>query len=277
MTFRYNATPRQLNAAVLPAMGLALAEMKSLRFEVKTDSRFAVALLLSEKKPGGGNYIAVIWSNGEGWQPVVLAPSDFTENYTQGEPSDPDGKLDPDRVEHVGLIDFSQFLGGLTRDSQIYTEPHEGAHEILMRNFEVSRETNSSHPQVEWFSSGGASLTKADGALAVRYQAPDDSWIAFTRLGGLPGPVGATHLAMDIQSDRDAQLVISLREGSARRNVDFFAPAGKTIEHREILLSAFGTEEKPEAGKSQSMTILDVGGEAAPNTVTIRNLALVKR
>src|ERR1700676_3880754 len=56
----YKIEHGQFAAAVLPVSGGALAQMKLLKFWIKTDSATGVAVLLSEKKPEGGNYTALI-------------------------------------------------------------------------------------------------------------------------------------------------------------------------------------------------------------------------
>jgi len=82
LTLHYDAREGARDTALLPLGNFPMTEMKSLRFEIRTDAPFAAAVLLSEKvlgekKPGGGNYMAAIWSSGDKWQPVVLAPGDF--------------------------------------------------------------------------------------------------------------------------------------------------------------------------------------------------------
>src|SRR6516162_2102239 len=52
LEFSYEIKPKQFAMAVLPAPA-ETARVRRLRFRVKTDHDTAVALLLSEKKPGG--------------------------------------------------------------------------------------------------------------------------------------------------------------------------------------------------------------------------------
>jgi hypothetical protein len=278
-TFRYEAGATQHALAALPGHGADFASMKSLRFEIKTDSPFAVSFVLAEKKPDGGNYSAVIWSNGDTWQPVILAPGDFSLNDGANDPVDKDGKLDLDQVENAALTDLSQYLGGMAHNSQVYAEPHQGPHVISIRNFRVSgEEAPADRPQSSWFSPGGATFEQDHGALIIRYKEEPDRWTTFNRLIPPHDFTGATHLSMDIQSDHDVQLVISIRERRtgatepARYNTDFFVPAGTAPEHRDLALSAF---EGPLNLKAiQSIAILDVSGEAATNRIVIKDLSL---
>src|SRR5260370_1242559 len=74
--FKYELGKKQFAAAVLPA-GDSVASMKSLRFRAKTDHDTTVGVLLSERKPGGGNYSATFWSPAGVWQQIELTPGDF--------------------------------------------------------------------------------------------------------------------------------------------------------------------------------------------------------
>jgi hypothetical protein len=280
VTFRYEAGGAQRSMAALPGIGSAFAQMKSVRFEVKTDSAFAVSFVLAEKKPEGGNYSAVVWSNGGDWQPVILSPADFSPTDGPTDPIDKDGKLDLDQVENAALLDMSQYLAGMARNPQTYAEPHVGPHFISIRNFEISGEdAPADRPQAAWFSPGGATFEQKNGALIVRYREREDRWTVFNRLIPPHDFTGATHLSLDIQSDRDAQLLISIRERrsgnneDARHNIDFFVPAGTQPDHRDVLLSAFSG--KPiDLTRIQSIAILDVSGEVGTNRIVIQDLRL---
>jgi hypothetical protein len=217
-------------------------------------------------KPGGANFSAAIWSAGEDWQQVVLKPEDFS--------SDKGGRLALTQIQDVALTDLSQ-LAGTPQNDRVYFEPHSGPHTIWVRNFELLRDAAPAvEPQSPWFGLGGSSFEEKDGATIIRYRGRGDRWIAFTRLLPPGDRGGATHLALEIQSERDAQLVISLREGQTRHNIDFFVPAGKALDHREVLLSAF-SNGAVDAAAARSVTILDVGDEELPNSITIRDLRFV--
>ena len=73
-----------------------------------TDLSFAV--ILSEKKPGSGNYTAVVSSAGSAWQKVILSSSDFAVSDSASDPVDADHKLDPNQVESVAILDFGAVL-----------------------------------------------------------------------------------------------------------------------------------------------------------------------
>jgi hypothetical protein len=272
--FHYDAGAGSPHLAVLPGRGAEFGSAKSIRFELKTDSPFAVAMVLAEKKPDGGNYSSVVWSNGDSWQPVVLSLADFSPTEGANDPVDKDGKLDADQIENAAFVDFSQFLQKMGANSQIYAEPHQGAHLISVRNFEISGEAASNdRPQSSWFSPGGATFEQSGGAVTVRYREQPEKWTAFVRTFPPHDYSGAAHLSMDIQSDKDVQLVISIAERKGERhNVDFMVPAGTKPEHRDVDLKAFEGEINLKA--IQSIAILDVSGEAGVNKIVIKDLRL---
>jgi hypothetical protein len=276
LTFRYQVGANKPAIAVLPVATVPFGKMKSIRFEVRTDSAFAVALMLAEKKPGGGNYTSVIWSNGGDWQSVVLTPGSFTMNDGATDPVDPDGQLDLDQVQNIALLDFSQFLGALVKDSQIDVEPHEGPHFISIRNFQILPDAPAaSEPWSGWFSSGAVTIATEGTATAIHYRQKEGLWSSFTHLMQPPDFAGATHLSMDVQSARDVQLIISIRDATGRHNIDFAVPAGSRPEHREVLLSVLDPAGLNIAA-IRSITILDITPDSGDNDITIRDLRLSK-
>ncbi len=296
LELRYTAGPA-MKLALLPLRTLDLSEMKSLRFEVRTDSPFAVGVLLAEKKPDGGNYTAIIWSNGGAWQPVHLTLADFAPTEGKNDPVDKDHRLDTDQLENLGILDFSQIFGAMAKgNSPVYAEPHDGPHVISFRNFEVLRDAPAAepadavdtygHPQSAWFTFGGASLEVKDSTLTVRFRQRPEKGIAFSRVLPLRDYSGATHLSLDVQSDQALQLVVSLKERNvngvegARHNTDIFIPASDKPDHRDIALSAFETDGgggRLDLKSIQSITFLDVSGETAMTTLKLRNIRLTKQ
>lgn len=114
LAFDYKIAPNQIVAAVLPVETGSLARMTQLKFWLKTDSSTAVAIILSEKKPEGGNYHAIVWSPKDTWQQIELTPEDFAPSEGPNGPRDPDGKLDLDQIEGVGVIDLGEMFVDLS-------------------------------------------------------------------------------------------------------------------------------------------------------------------
>jgi hypothetical protein len=300
LVFGYGADQKAMSVAVRPLADVSLKGLASIRFEVKTDSAFAVGVVLSEKKPGGGNYTAVFWSSGGGWQPVALRLSDFLEGEGPNEAVDADGKLDPEELEGVGLIDVSQIIG--RPGGAMFSTVHEGRHTISIRNFTLSRDPvappapmvleDFSTPQPLWISPGAATLTQSDGALKIAYRQQPEQAVAFIRPLPKGDFRGATHLAFDIASDHPGQFVWAFAEArnhaasdAARYNCDFSILEGGKLDHREIALSAFTLDGggPPDANgrldldRLRTLNLLDISQGDVPNTVTLKNIRFVAR
>jgi hypothetical protein len=299
----YKARAGSLSLAYLPVAALPFGDFRSLRFEVRTDIPMPVAIVLSERKPGGGNYTAVVWSAGDRWQNVVLGAADFAVSDGANDPVDADHKLDAEQIESVAFLDMGQFFSTAASAGNVpfHVEPHDGPHSISVRAFEVSRDPLPAVPSdvvddfsravPAWFSPGGAAFEQKDGALSIRYAQLPEEFVAFLHQTPARDYKGATHLAMDVASDRPAQLVISIaerRSGSqpaARYHCEFFLPGGGRIDHREVSLAAFELDEnaapdpdgKLDPNNIQSILILDVTGESGDNTLTLRDLRLIRR
>ena len=299
LVFGYTADQKSMSVAVRPVGNLALRDLKSIRFEVKTDSAFAVGVVLSEKKPGGGNYTATFWSSGSVWQPVVLGLADFLEGEGPNEPVDADGKLDPEQLEGVGIIDVSQIFSRV--GGAIFATPHDGHHTISIRNFTLSRDPvpavatvaadDFSSPQPMWIAPGAASFVQEDGNLKITYRQQPEQAVVFLRPLARRDFRGATHMAFDISSKQAGQFVWALSEDrrhgpeAARYNCDFLILEADKLEHREIDLAAFSVDSngppdsngKLDLDRIRTLTLIDFSQQDGPNTVTLSNIRFVRK
>ncbi len=300
LVFTYTASPSGARSVLyLPLAQLPMPELQSIRFELSTDVPMPVALLLSEKKPGGANYSAVVWSAGPHEQSVVLSPDDFAVSDGPTDPVDPDHKLDLDQVEALAVIDLGQmFSAAASGAGQMHIQPHEGPHSIAIRNFRLLRDPlpasepgvvdDFSRPTPTWFSPSGATFEQSKGTLTIRYHQLPDEFMAFVRQFPARDYKGATHLSVNISSLHAAQLVISIAErringkAAPRFNIDFLVFGGGRPDYREVDLSAFQVDENgPLSAKGsldpaniQSISIIDVSGDSADNTLTLNDLRL---
>src|SRR5580692_6665534 len=112
LAFTYQLKRGQIAAAVMPASPALtqIARMQRLQFWVKTDHDTPAAVLLSEIKPGGGNYTAWFWAPANTWQQIDLSPADFVLSDGPQDPKDPDRKLDLDQLQGVGILDLASFF-----------------------------------------------------------------------------------------------------------------------------------------------------------------------
>src|SRR5271157_2575920 len=90
MVFSYDVVPKKFSGAVIGAPQ-GFERMRSIRFAIKTDHDTAIGVLLSEKKPGGGNYAAWFWAPANLRQQIELTPADFSVTDGPGDPVDADG------------------------------------------------------------------------------------------------------------------------------------------------------------------------------------------
>ena len=303
LAFEYTAAAKGFSAAVLPLADVSLANMKALRFWLKTDSAVGIAVLMNEKTPGGGNFSALVWSPKDTWQRIELTPADFILSEGPNDPKDSKGKLDLDRIQGIGLVDVSQMFSAMPRNPNlpIAIDPHTGKHVFYVDDFEVvdtappsaaAAATDSviddfHRSHVDWLTLGGAELSVdasgkpvAGRALKVEYQQTEGHYIVLTHALGPMDLRTKNKLAFDIASDKEAQLIISLEERNPgkgqgpRYQVDVQVPGGGKMDRREVALSAFqpdgnGTKDpngKLDLDQLKSISILDVTGALNPET-----------
>jgi hypothetical protein len=292
LEFSYEVKPKQFAIAVLPAPE-QIARVKRLRFRVKPDHDTAVAVLLSEKKPGGGNYIATFSCAAGAWQAVELTPADFSVSDGPNDPVDGDGKLDLDQVEGIGIVDLAEFFASqlASPDVPVYVNRPLGAHKLLVTDFEMRTDgatparpalaiDNFDRGFVEWVTLGGMKLKLAapdnplkTGAMEVSYQQ-------------LAGPLGilvhrlsqldlsqAGGIAFDIASKADASIVVSLELKDGRRfSQTIFPPPAQEVFHVNLKFSDFEGQGRLEPSKLKSLAMTDVsgaGGNEGSNTLWI--------
>jgi len=302
LNFAYTISPGSRNVAYMPVAGLSFTGFQSMRFALTTDAPTPVAIVLSEKKPGGGNYTAVVWSPGKQAQPVALSPADFAITDGPTDPVDTDGILDLDQVESIAIVDLGQFFTATaTGGAPFHVRPREGRHFLFIEGFRLLRDPlpapesgvvdNFSRLAPAWFTPGEAVIGQNNGTLKIAYRQLTEEFVAFLRQLPKGDYAGATHLAMDIGSARSAQLLFSIterRDGDKpgpRYNADFLVFGGTQPDHRELALDAFTLDEngppdprgKLDPNNIQSLAIVDVSGESAENTLTLHDLRLVKR
>jgi hypothetical protein len=312
LAFDYDIGPKKFGAAILPVEDGALATMDQVHFWVKTDYPTSFAVILSEK--GGGNYSAVAWSPGGVWQEVRFEPRDFALNDKASDPPDPDGKLDLDQLQGIGLADLGQLFGAAPPNPAmpIVMARHPGKHTMLVSDFEVLSGSVPTKdkliidqfdaPQISWMSPGGASFRldnskdHASGkAVEVSYGEAEHAVVFFVRTLPPDIPVNITHISFDIASEKPAQFIFALQEKSAgksegpRYNTTVEVKGGGKSDHRDLALSAFTLDQngpldpydglKPD--KSKSLSIADISAVAnaahGPNKLWLSNLRLVSK
>ena len=172
LELEYTAAAGQADSAVVLVADGSLAGLRGLRFWIKTDEDTAAAVVLSEKKPDGGDYSAWFWSPKQQWQHIALVPGDFALNEGPADAKDADGRLDVAAVNGVGFIDIGQFFGLLSADRAfpLFLQTMTGKHYIHVDDFEIVRDETASGSRssrigdpsrgfVSWITLGGATLS----------------------------------------------------------------------------------------------------------------------
>ena len=168
LAYDYSAG-KDLSVAILP-VEFSLDKMKSMRFWLKTDISTAVGVLLNEKKPGG-DYATWFWSPKDRWQRIVLTPADFTVNDGPNDPKDPDGRLDLDQIQGIGLLDLKMIFSMLPTSQQLPVQLDRltGSHTLLVNDFQI-------------LSDGPAPATAKDSVVIDDFKRSFARWLT---LGGM--------------------------------------------------------------------------------------------
>jgi hypothetical protein len=287
--------------AVLPAPP-GFAGMRRLRFRVKADHDTALTVLLSEKKPGGGNYTAQVWTPANGWQQVELTPADFAVADGPNDPVDADGKLDLDEVEGIGITDMAAFFLAQAENPNfpVMVDKASGTHTLWVDDFEVMGAAESAHPEVridsfdrgylEWLTMGGVKLKPAAkenplGIPAMQAEfAPTDGrfGLLLRRVSNL-NLAGATRLTFQVASERAVTLAISLETKKGQRfNLTVYPPAKKEVFEVNLRLADFeGEDGRMDTAQWKSISIADItaveAGKAPANSIWIGRMQALQR
>jgi hypothetical protein len=295
LAFDYVLAPKRPAAMVMRAPA-SLARAGRLRVSLKTDHSTAMAVLLAEKKPGGGNYMAWFWAPAGQWQTVELTPADFTICDGRQDPVDADGRLDLDAVESVGILDLAQYFETLkaTASLPVRIADSAGHHTLWLNRFDLlagpaPRASAFDRGFLDWVSPGGADLKLSETgnplgerALEASYQHHEGELdVLVRREGRVPIPASGAlpkRLAFDIASEREATLVVSLEmkkpgggEGP-RYMLPIYPPGGREVFHVDLKLDDFTGPQKFDPIEWRTTAIIDVSGADEPNTIWIGNL-----
>ena len=171
LQFDYSIKKGDLSALSLWVPLATIAKMKSLHFWVQADHAGSLLLVVSER--GGGHYQVPIAVTPNVWQEVAVAPADLILNEDAGAPPDPDGKLDLDQIESIGLVDIDSFLVQTAGDMNPF-DVATGQHTLYLSHFVASdaplptipgtagevQLIPFTRPQIDWLAIGDMSVQK---------------------------------------------------------------------------------------------------------------------
>ena len=287
--FSYDLQPKRLSLAVLPATP-DVARMQRLRFRVKTGHDTPLAVMLSEKKPGGGNYIAVFWAPADVWQQIELTPADFAVSDGPKDPVDADGKLDLDEVEGLAIVDIAQvFLAQPDQpDVPIAIDRSTGARTIEIASFEILAGGGAGRRAIdsfnrgflEWMTTGGVKLQLASRdnplsgpAMQAATTLSDGRFGLMVRRVSTLDLAKAVRLTFDVASERETTLVVSLEMKNGKRFTQTVYPPGKREAFKvDLKLADFEGEGRFDPAQWKSIAIADTLGQ--PNTIWVAKVAV---
>lgn len=291
LSLTYEPRPKQIAAAVLPASP-AFAHFERLRFRARTDYDTALAVILSEKEPGG-RYMASFWSPANTWQEIELTPADFIVNDGPGDPVDADGKLDTDSLQGLGIFDLAAFFGALPDNPEfpVVINRPSGTHTILLEDFRVLSSPRQrpgagvidvfDRDFLKWLTLGGMDLRLSYSgnplemrALQAKYQQAEGQFEILLRPLSNLDLSQATRLAFDIASEQESTLIVSLElKHGERYNLTIYPPGRRELFHVNLKLADFEGPGKLDPAKLKSLGIADItaasGGAPATNTIWI--------
>lgn len=278
LQFDYAANKGEMNVLILPTPD-GVPRMKSLRFWVRAEYPTVLAAALQEKE--GGRYTAVFSVTGDGWQEVQLAAEDFILAVDEHDPKDPNGKLDLDKVENIGIADYGQvFVQSDDANLQTLLHAQKGAHTLYLDDFTVSAEPlaptkaaedkersldTPTRPQLSWIRIGeikaaptAAKPLSGPGLRADYHQGPN-------KIVGMLRPIprgrlkGMDQLAFTAAAAKSTKLVVQLEQsgGGKYRTIVDVPPGSET---KEFALPFSGFEMTDDSG--------DRNGRFTPEMVT---------
>ncbi|HZO91009.1 MAG TPA: hypothetical protein VFB38_21975 [Chthonomonadaceae bacterium] len=261
-----NAGGPPVDILLRPTPDGALAKMRSLRFWARADADTPLVVTLSEKE--GGHYNTIVWLPKDTWQQVLLSPEDFWLGDGKDDPKDPDGKLDLDKVENVGLVNVWAFLAlGASDNPQIAPifAPHLGAHSLWLDDFTASPTPRPEEaapagdkegvriddlgrtPLLGWLPIGEIQmkLDKSDTpikgtALRLEYPQEPGKFAALMHDLHRYNLSKASTLTLEVASQQQAKLIVQLEEkGGAKYNAQVDVPAGAAPTRKSVAFTDF--------------------------------------
>ncbi len=302
----YGINKGEINFAMLPLPGATLTKAKAFHFWIKTDQATTCAIYLQEKD--GGRYLSLFATPKDTWQKVEVAATEFLLADGENDPKDPDGKLDLDQVEGLGVADLGQLVvqapdTPLFKAFNIKTGPHT----MYLSNFVVDDTTLPSapkpaagelildgfiRPQLTWLNLGGATLARStakplDGpGLQASYHAAADKISVFIRPLAHGLFANADRLMFSIASAKPAKLLVQVEQTDGNKfNANISTDGKSALQQMRIPFSDFtvaddskDTHAKLDLKLVKSVMLADISGLVdkadQDNTLWLNNLRI---
>lgn len=230
---KYTIERGQFSTLSLPVEPGRWAQARQITFWLKTDRDTAMLFAAHEKD--GGRYHAIIWSPGNVWQQITLTPQDFSPSMEPTEPKDPNQRLDMDRVEKVFLTDLANLLIQSVSPNDPFIKIEGGLRTFWLDELEVRLDAPAAprvpeagavlidvfpYGYLSWLPLGTAlpviqldrsGMPFAGPAMKMTY-IQEQGKPAIAVRGASRDLSGCKSLVLDVASEQDVQLLLSLEE-----------------------------------------------------------------
>lgn len=212
-----------------------LPGLKAVRFGVTAEISAALAVMLAEGGEDGPRYSALIWCEGGEWAEYELGIDDFHYDRDSGE--DPDGKLTPENIEAIVMVDVGCFFRLLAQQNPMFHVAPAAEQVLMLDEFELSTvepEKNKTQegtvliqdyawPLVGSVLIGGRNVKAStltqdeeDEALKIEYEVPAQSIFALVHQIKPGALEGIEALQLQVKSEKATTLVVDLEERTGR-------------------------------------------------------------
>lgn len=306
LKLEYSIAPGEITVASLPVADGALKTMQSMRFWVRADHNGAVVFTVQEKE--GGRYNAMFFAPKDAWQQVELSMRDFTLSTDPGAPADPDGKLDPEKINSIAFTDLEQLLA---QNPQVATGLGivKGDHSLYLSEFEASsgalpdafsakpgeyRLDTYGRPQCSWVGIGGGTFSQISGdplgekGIKVDYHVGPTHLMGALKFIQRRALVGTKYLNLHLASAKACTLILQVEEeGGGKYNTVIELPGGSTAKDQLFAFSdlkasedSHDTNAKLDLDQVKQIILIDVSGfvksAEQDNTVWIGSIVAKK-
>lgn len=288
LKYTYQVTSGEVSVAMVPIADGVIAKMKSLNFWVLSDHSSGLAVTISEK--GGGRYNGILYAPKDKWQEVNMSLNDFTLSTGAGDPKDANGKLDPEKIESISVIDFDQFL---FQTPALATALHiaEGTRNIYLSGVKITEKAvpdaisttgnatkvdTYERPQVGWMGLGVGSLSVAQAGPLNELSLKADYHVGAGQISGVIRPfavktlAGAKTVSLRWATAKPGTFILQFEEdGGAKYNRTLQSEGGSKAIDNTIALSSFtlSDDSKDDNGqldpeKIHHVAVIDASGVA---------------
>jgi hypothetical protein len=290
LQFDYTVQAGQFEALASPLATATFASLKSIKFWIKSSHNTTILLALQEQ--GGGRFATMFSVARDKWQNVEVDPADLILQTDADDPKDANGKLDLEKIEYIGLIDFDQVVlqmisGAPPQVAQMIQIPG-GPRTLYLDDVTLSSQPLPKietapgvanidlfqRPQAEWAAVGGAVLERLqakdpkDNALKVTYHQAPGRIMAVLKPIQRGALTGKKQLMFQAASMKPTTFLVQLEETSGGKyNTSITVPGNATPTPMTLKFADFkvsqdsnDTNDRLDLDQVKQLFIADISG-----------------